>query len=279
MSAVSISVYSYLNPNTFLADNWTAVKLKNNSLSIRILAKELGLGAHGPLHQMLVGKRQISKNMVPKIADYFKLNEDETLYFDFLVKLSHASDSKAVNYYTMMMRKLAPKKGESFRQIVDFSLQKSPLNYFILELANLRELPNDWKIIQKRLALKFDQKEIQEAIKVLIDAKRLEIKNKILVPTENENYTSIPDTLNLAARNNHIELCRLAAEAIESQALSEREYNAYTFNIDQNQLPEIKKALRKFVTSLADKFEIKDAQKANASYNLNLHFFKVANIE
>lgn len=275
---VASSVYSYLNPNTFLADQWTAVKEKNASVSVRVLAKALGLGAHGPLHQMLIGKRQISKNIVPKIADYFQLNEDETMYFDFLVKLSHANDSKAVDYYTSMMRKLVPKKSESFRQIVDFSFQKSPLNFFILELTHLSELPNDWKIIQKRLVFNYSQKDIQNSVKTLIDSNRVEVKNKILVPLEADNYTSVPDTVNFAARNCHKELCNVAATALETQDLDVREFNAYTFNMDQKQLPEIKKAIRKFIAGLATKYELKN-DEANATYNLNVHFFKVANKE
>lgn len=273
-----ISVFDYLNPSAYLQDVWKANKKNAREGSVRTVAKEIGLSAHGPLHQMLIGKRKISKNLVPKLAQFFKLSDDETLYLDFLVKLSHAKDSKAVDFYTSMMKRVVPKKSNTFKQIVDFSFQKSPINFFILELASLVKLPNDWKVIQKHLVRSYNEKEIKDSIKILIESNKIVVEGKYLVRKDTDNFTSIPDTLNLASRNCHKEFCSIASEALDSQPLEDREFNTYTLNIDVEKLPEIKKYLRKVIANFSAKFE-ENGKNANATYNLNLQLFKIANKE
>lgn len=271
------TIFDYSDPNTFLRDKWTELKLKNPHLSVRSWAQFLEMGAHSPLHQMILGNRKISQSYVPKFVKYFDLNNKEALYFDLLVKFSKAQTIEETNFHLEKLKELRPKKEESVEILDNYEIQKEPLHFFIMERAELADLPNDFKIVREKLAFNYTSFEVKTAIQLLIDAGQLMVnENNMLVKTHKHLY-SAQDKKNLALVQYHQKASVFAQSAVSSQEVLEREFNGTSFNIDKNQMNEIKAEMRSFLKLMIEKYE-QPAKQGDATYQLNLQFFKVAEL-
>ncbi|MCO4754796.1 MAG: TIGR02147 family protein [Bacteriovoracaceae bacterium] len=272
---LSKSIFNYDDPNLFIKERWDYLKKENPRLSVRSWAKYLDLNAHGPLHQMLQGKRKISPSYIPKFIQYFKMNDKESFYFDVLVKFSRAQTSTEADFYLETLRELRPEDAISVEILDHYEIQKDPIHFFITELALLTELPNDFKFIQKKLNFKYNSIEVKHALELLISSGLLEVTKSNTLRKTSKHLYSTQDKKNLALVQYHKKLCTMAHAAVEGQDVLEREFNASAFNIEKDKMPEIKKEIREFLNHIIAKYETPEGE-GDATYQMNLQLFKVA---
>lgn len=268
------SIYEYSNPNQFFKDRWSDLKRKRPELSVRSLANFLDLNSHGSIHQMLSGKRKIGQAYIPKISQYLGLEDKERLYFDILVRFSRANTVEETNFYLETMKELKPKEVPSMEILNNYEIQREPLYFFIMELAELEELVNDHVYIAKKMVLKYSSFEIKGAISFLIENGFLIQNSQNVLKKLHKHLYSKQDKRNLALVQYHQKLSSLAHYAVEKQNIHEREFNGSAFNIDTNSLLMIKEDIRDFLASMIKKYE-SPSLEGNATYQFNLQFFKV----
>jgi uncharacterized protein (TIGR02147 family) len=269
------SIFDYSDPNLYLKDKWELSKRDNSHLSIRTLANFLELGSHGPLHQMLLGKRKITQSYIPKIAEYFGLNERECIYFDTLVKFSRSQTVQETNFYFETLKELRPKNVDSVEILNNYEIQRNPIHFFIMELSELMELPNDYKLIKAKFVVPYTVLEVKRALEILIEAGHMTVNDHGFLKKTHKHLYSTQDKANMALVQYHKKLCYLAHSAIETQAVLEREYNGSSFNIEKSKFPEIKENIRKFLIEMIEKHE-SPTQQGQSTYQLSLQFFKIA---
>jgi uncharacterized protein (TIGR02147 family) len=269
------SVYEYNDPNLFFKERWEHLKLKRPELSVRSLANYLELKAHGPLHQMLQGKRKIGQSYIHKIADYLHLTEREKLYFDLLVKFSRSKSVSESDFYLETLKEIKPKNLPSMEIVDNFEIQKEPLHYFIMEMAEFGKLTNDHMIIRKRLLVNYTSFEVKAAIGLLLANGYLVEDEKGMLNKTQKHLFSLQDIKNIALVKYHQKLLVLSHSAIENQDVLEREYNGTAFNISKKRLPQIKEEMREFMMQMIAKYE-EPKGSGDSTYQLNLQFFKVA---
>jgi uncharacterized protein (TIGR02147 family) len=269
------SIYEYSDPNLFFKEKWGQLKLKRPELSVRSLSNYLGLKAHGPLHQMLLGKRKIGQSYIHRIADYLQLTEKEKTYFDVLVKFSRAKNISEADFYLETLKSLKPKDLESIEIVDNFDIQKEPLHFFIMEMAEIEHLTNNYMLIRKKLLANYTSFEIKCAIEILkVNGYLIENEKGILSKTQKHLY-SLQDIKNLALVKYHQKALSLAHAAIENQNVLEREYNGTCFNISKEKLPEIKSEIREFIKQIITKYE-EPKYSGDSTYQLSVQFFKIA---
>ena len=269
------TVFEYMDPNVFLKDRWEALKLEKPQLSLRSLSHYFNVSSHTSIHQMILGKRKISQQYVVKFSEYFSLTEKEAEYFDCLVKFSKEMEGAAKNHFFDKLQSLRPKKIESIMIMKNFEIQKNPIHGYIMELTELMDTPNNYGFIQKKLKVNYNSFDIKKAVELLTEEKFLATDEKGFLRKVHKNLYSTQDVRNQALVEYHKTLCEHASKAIESQGIKDREYNAYTFNIEKEKLGSIKQDIRNFISELSIRYE-KNINEANATYQFSSQFFQIA---
>ena len=89
-----MDTFSYLSSSKLLKDSFLLKKERSPSFSIRAWAKTLGLNSHGPLQQVLAGKRALPKKYLPAIKKSLSLTKKELDYLSLLIDLEKSSSEE-----------------------------------------------------------------------------------------------------------------------------------------------------------------------------------------
>jgi uncharacterized protein (TIGR02147 family) len=85
-----VNIYNYKCANKYFADKWMVLRANGERYSIRSISRNLGITSHSILHEIIHGRRKISKKYIEKISLLFNLKKNELEYFELLVYSSFA---------------------------------------------------------------------------------------------------------------------------------------------------------------------------------------------
>ncbi|MGE3611067.1 MAG: TIGR02147 family protein [Bacteriovoracaceae bacterium] len=267
------SVYNYIDPAEFLRVNWEKKKIFNPNFSLRAWSKNLSMEAHGPLHQMLSGKRTIPKKYVQGFCKSLELSAKEALYFETMVDLQRAKSLEQKEFYTQRLKTLSPKPLLQMKEIDTYKYLKNPLCTILLELSTLNGFKADVDWIKNAIRIDAQKADIQAAIDTLLALDLIQIENGAFIKKQQHLYSK-QDVKDLGLREYHKSVCDMAKEQIEKQDIEDREYNAYAISVRRESIPKAKKLIREFMSEFAKEIE---ASQGNAErlYHLNIQFFEI----
>jgi len=270
-------IFNYNEVSSFLKDFHSYKKMKNEKFSLRAWAKNIGLSTPTILHNILSGKRKITKNLIPQITRSLKLDSSESTYFDLLVDYCRLEDEELKDYYSKKMSILKKIRSLNHHEMMNFELLSHPLYAAILEMTTLKdfELSHQW--IKDRLIESFSLKEIELALKSLSRAGLLEEKSNDLDQKVKKSYDHLSNYFDIsssAVQAFHERSSILASKAIHQQSLDEREFSAFAFNIEKSNLPLMKNEMREFVKRMISKYESEEGI-GDSTYMLNTQLFKL----
>lgn len=272
LESAKSNLFSYLDPQQFLSDYWESKQQKNQKLSIRSWARQMGIRAHNPLYEMVRGKRRVSKRYVPVLSRYFGFNSKEQIYFESMIELQRSKTSSGREFYINIMESIAPKRMIPLWKMDSFRFLSRPIHMILLEMSVLKNFNPSPRWIKKALKKKTTLNEIESAIETL---HHLGLITKDSVgrwqKTHEHNYSKI-DHPDEALRKYQAGVLELAAEALEDQALEKREYNSFSFNIESSRISEAKKAIRKMINDFIVEFEA-SPNNGDQTYHLSCQFF------
>jgi len=267
-----LDIYNYTSASRFLKDCWHEKNKKNPSFSLRAWARNLGFKSHSPLHLMLAGKRSIPKKYVPAFVEYFDFSSKEEIYFESLIELERAGDPAKKEFYLKRLRGLSPRPPVRMVEVEHFTCLRDPLHIIIMEMTALKGFKPEPKWIQSRVSYKVSLNDIEEAIDRLIGLGLLKENADGSLARTHAHITNRADIADRAVQEYHGNVSKLAAESVFAQALSEREYNAYSLNIKKSRMPRAKEMIREFVKRFIREVEAAPSE-GEETYHLNVQFF------
>lgn len=268
-----LSIYEYIDVSKFLEDALEDKKARNASFSIRSWAHQLGMKSHGPLYAMMKKKRNIPKKFVPILIKNLKLNGKEAKFFELLVDLSRSKSVEEKDFYLEKLQALSPKELREVSDIEAYKYITEPLHIIIAEMTELSEFKNSVGWIKQRLRPNVNMKDIESIIERLINLGILKKEGKNLKKQVQHIYTA-KEVMSKAVQEYHKRMGALAIEEVSKQDITEREFNAISFNIDPKDLPKIKEQIREFSDQLVQNYESK-SKKGKETYHLNVQFFSL----
>lgn len=271
----NINIFLYLEVSQFLQDVWLKKQTKNKSLTIRSWAQNLGLKHHNAWYEMVKGKRNIPKALIPTIIQNVGLSVDEGIFFELLVDLKKAKTTELKHFYLERMKTIAPRGLTSIKELESFKYLENPLHLFVAELINIKGFVPKAEWMAEVLNNKYSVESIHEIIDRLLVLKLITIEPDGTFKKRFQHTYSKSDVSDLALKKYHQSLMNLASEKIMSEPVEEREYNAVCFCIDRKNLQKIKKRQRDFVKSLISEFETAPG-KGESLYQLNMQFFPLS---
>ncbi|RYZ77547.1 MAG: TIGR02147 family protein [Proteobacteria bacterium] len=213
---------------------------KNPSYSLRSFAKTLGTSP-ALLSLVLNRRRPISMKFQKKLADVLGIT---------------AEASKLPSLDTISLR--------------DLEMSQSPLSYAVLSLIETFDFKSDVNWIAKRLNVSVH--EVKSVLSSMEDSGLIETSTKVwkalTAPVRISNKLSSAFTRRFQA-----ELIAKALKSLEDDSIQVRDHSSITFAVNIDDLPEIKKEIRKFRLALSEKYESK--KKLTEVYNLTVQLTPV----
>jgi len=269
-----IDIFSYTDPSLYLRDQWLLKKKKNGNFSIRAWAFNLGIKSHSQLHQMLYAKRSIPKKYIPCLIKNLALTKKESDYFELLLDIQQAKTNEEKSFHLDKIKAIPRKDKIVFEEIEHYEMIKNPLHFFLLEMIELENQILPIEKIKEQLCFPYSLAEIKRALETLMRLGLItEFSPGKYQKTENHFYTK-NDIPSMAIREHHKEMANLSKIAIDTQDVSEREFNATTFNIDPADLPRAKELIREFREKFMSELS-QTPQKNKSTYQFNMNFFAV----
>jgi uncharacterized protein (TIGR02147 family) len=266
------NIYTYIDYRKFLLDVIAEKKLTNPRFSCRQLSKRLGVSA-ATFVRILNGKRNVSKKLLPKFIDYFKLRERAAEYFSLLVEMAHV--------------KGAEKKNIAYKKILDFRSERinniAPQEYSLFEqnyLIALREIIDikgdikDFESLGKSLRPEVSGREAKKGLQTLLNL-------KMIAEGENKRYYA-PETLlttgekweSVAIQGYQSEMIKLADNALMKYPKDERDISTLTVGVSSEEIVRIKEILRQARQEILAVAE--HSQSREYVYQLNVQLFPMS---
>lgn len=273
---MGLSIFEYENPALFLRDSWNKKRAFNKNFTLRAWATQLGISSHGTFYQMVQGTRPLPKRYVRPLSKSLNLSPKESLYLETLIEFTSAKTMEHKSYCKERLHDLAPGEKLSFHEIETFNFLKNPLNGAIIELTGLKDFHFDVEWIQNRLVIKATQQEIQRSIQLLLELKLLQkTDDGKLMRAHGHIYTK-QDVRSEALQEYHRNVLALGTEAVGTQAVEKREFNATAMGIKMKDLPAIKEDIRTFMNDFIKKYEATDGT-SDEVYQLAIQFYGLSN--
>lgn len=240
----------------------------NAYYSLRSFARSLGLNP-GELSEVIRGKRALSLKSALTISKALKLSPAETEHWLKLLQNDKILRSKRKQPLNSLATE--DKAKHTLLSVDFFRLVSDWLCFAILNLAESDDFNWDIAWIAKR----FDV----SAAHVLTSLDLLEKAE--LIERSGHEYTVVPDYVwspdgvpSEAVKHYHRQILKKAAEAIDSQNVTERDLCGMGLAIDPKRLPEIQKEIRAFYKRITKKYETK---KNAEVYQMETITFRLSN--
>ena len=159
-------VFAYLNYRDFLRDIYAEKKSKGKTFSYRYLASKTGLKSASFFTGVLQGKRNLSPHLVLKFAAAFKLNKQETAFFELLVSYNQAKTHEEKKHFfdrIICLKRPAAK-------IVDadkYGFYEKWYYSAIREIAGVRPFRDDYVKLARSLTPAITAAEAKQAVELL----------------------------------------------------------------------------------------------------------------
>jgi uncharacterized protein (TIGR02147 family) len=271
----SMKVYQYQNPQKYLLDTLSERQKTDPRFSIRLWAKEMALPSPSLLIMILQGTRPLRLKHVDFLFRGLRLNTSEQLYFRAMIQLANAESFEEKQLCELWLAELNPAEHVRIKEIDEYTILSKWIHFTILAMTNLKNFKGTAEEIYQKLGKKVSIHEIRSALIRLQEAGFLRLNEETKKLECVNRATSTRDDLAIpAAHEYYRQVFRLAEDAIQSQSVLEREFQALAIAIPHEKLPLAKEMIRRFRSQFTQAM-VPEHATADDVYQLNLQFFRL----
>lgn len=259
------NIYNYKDFREFFQDFIHYKKSSNPFWSYGLWAKDLGLTGASTLSMIMSGKRNPSTKLCKTFAHYFKFSQEESDYFQKLVKIQKQTknDPEMTKYLLDQDGKQEQKTSSEKPLFFDWRA------FVIRELTKLEDFKEDMAWVRRRLDNKLSEQEIEDVIEKLIEHGalsrsedgRLEATKQVILPGDNIKRED--------AKSFHTEISELSKRSFDI-AIERRALNSSTLSVDSSKMDQAKELIRNFQIEFSNLME---EETGDEVYQLNIQFF------
>ena len=267
----AVNIKEYIDYRMYLKSYFDHKKSVNPNWSYGVWANRLGLKSTSSLTKIITGNREPGEDITSKMISFFQFDSVEGQYFNDLIRLSKIKDDPRLKM--MLMERMGREYPDAHLHIMDDRSIEIISNWFgltIREMVKLSDFIEDSAWIQKRLMFDVSQDDITKTITDLLHQGLIKrnATGKLIV-SEGILHTA-NDIASEGIKKYHEQMLDNAKLALRSVPLHKREFNAETFVIDINKLPEAKEFIREFKSKFTRIFEESEGKQA---YQFQVQFF------
>ncbi len=257
----------------YLLDHLNEKKKSRPGFSIGMWAKRLGLKSTASLSKVLNGERDAGTQLVNKLIQYFKMDEQSSLQFKNSVVVSKLKVDKETKkkIISSLMSPLASQKVNAKVINADYqNLLKSPL-----PLA-LRELSRTAFFTLKEFGAIFPDytgKEIKAAVDLLLQLNMIQKSEKSKYTAQVEHVSTTDDISSGVIQAYHKTCLRQAAKKVTETSVLEREFQALMFLMNSSDMPKYKEKIRDFLNTIENDIQ---PESVDQLYQMQIQFYPLS---
>ena len=247
-------VFDYLDYRAFLKDMFLYRKEQVRHFSYRFFSRKSGFKSPNFLKLVAEGKRNLTRDSIPKIARGFDLKKQEKDFFEYLVLMNQAASHEDKNRF---YRKMMNLKGYRSIRTLEKALYDYFSNWYIPVVRELLMLEDRRQTAARVAPLLNPPITVPEAESAIASLEKLALIRKDASgkwePID-RNLTTGPEIKSLVIANFHREMIRLAGESLERYPAKERDITGLVLSVRKDRMDEIKQktaAFRKELLELA----------------------------
>lgn len=265
------SILEYDEFKSYFSDLQSRFPGKKRKLTLNEFSDLLGYKSPRTVGMVMTGKRLPSPELTARLQGKLKLTPKESLYLQLLIRKAkinrHAKKSKSANdqdiEITEQISKLR-KPAKKIRQISSADFQKICDWYFGPLMMLISGIKNpDFNSLEKTLKNKVSRKDLESGYLLLKEIGVLDNFNAV--------QTTSLDIPSVAIRFHHTQMMDRAAQSLNEDLVTDREFVSQTFKMNSNRLIDAKKRLRDFFNEFLAEFH-DDAE--TSVYQMNSQLFR-----
>ena len=268
-------VYEHISYQSFLKGVLIERSQKNDSYSLRAMARQLGLSP-SLLSEVLNGNRHLTEENAVFVADKLGLQEKEQLYFRTLVQLGRAKKPEVKQVLLNQLQKLHPKSEVGHDLSVDHFIYVSDWHHFaLMRLMDISDFVFSPGAAAK--ALNIHPFEVDAALERLV---RLELVEKTVAGKFvklRDNVLVKAAGMNDALRKYHKQALEKTIDALSAQTPSERFTGTENITLSSDQLSEASEIYEECFKKILNLS--KKRKKGAEVYHLGIHMIRLSKIQ
>ncbi|OFZ20479.1 MAG: hypothetical protein A2X94_10730 [Bdellovibrionales bacterium GWB1_55_8] len=243
------SIFDYDDYRAYLRDVLGERRKAKRGYTIAQLSKSLGFSSHAGLAMVLTGKRELRGEYIEKCVKNLKLSLRQQLYFEAMIRADRLSTSKRkalLQEIELRSTKWEPPASCEGVRLIDFFLVQQILSLF------RGYVPLD--VVQRHFRYQVDKRDVEGVLSWMIERKFVE--KSPLGYRINRSVLMVQDEMpNASGKQFHKDCLAMAASALDSDAIEDREFQTYLVTVDSGRIPEMKRWLKKLVLEAISEFE------------------------
>lgn len=267
-----VSVYNYESPRQFLLERISADQKADPSLSVRSIARKMGLNSHALLVMLMQGKRPFRVKHATALAKGLELPSQERLYLQALIQFDGAEDLDEKKLCSLWLSELNPGRPVLTRELESYEIVSQWIHFAILSVIETHDFDPTPSAIAQRLGPKTNTAEVMAALERMKAAGLIEATAAGSYTLTSQRFTTTDGVANAGARQYHSQVMTLAQDALQSVPLSRREYQAFSISIPDAKISLAQEMIRKFRSQFAQAMGLEPGDEV---YQLNIQFFQL----
>jgi uncharacterized protein (TIGR02147 family) len=266
-------IFSYLDYRKFLLDLYAERKAKARYFSYRYLAQKTGLKSVGFFTWVLQGKRNLSPRLVLKFAEAFKLNKQETGYFELLVSYNQARSHEEKKHY---FDKIASQK-RATAKVVDPDQYEFYAKWYysaLREALGVQPFKDDFARLGKSLIPPISATEAKRSVELLEKLGLIEKDDEGRYHRKDSTLTTGENWRSLAVTHFQLQSLDLARQAMDRFSKTERDISTLTLSCSAETFARIREKLKGWRQELAEL--VKNDPRPEGVYQLNFQAFPLS---
>lgn len=272
------NIFQYSDFRKYLVDFYNYAKKNNPAFSHRYFAAKAGFASSNFLHLVMTGKRNLTKEFMPKFAKAIGLNKKEQHYFESLISFNQAKDPESKRYYLELIHTLKKDKAGTLLKDEQFEYISNWYYPVIRELVSLPHFNEDPFWIKKELGNKVTARQIKRAVEKMVKLGLLgRDENGRLLQTDTHLITE-DDIHNAAVYTFHQQMLSLAKEMLVTVDGKKREISGITLAVSEKQFAEMKRMIHDFENAILS-YMNDNPDMPESVFQLNVQFFPITGLE
>jgi uncharacterized protein (TIGR02147 family) len=269
-----INIFTYLDYRKFLKDLQEQKKRDNSVLSLRYLAREIGIDS-GYISKIIAGQRHVSLSLAKKIAVFFQLDKKQTIYFCLLVQFAKAKTQteKSRHYEQLLTFKTSPAAVLTEKQ---YGLFDNWYNLAVRETIACFVFKGDFADLGKRISPPISEAKARKSVATLEKLGLVRKNGDGVYERVEPVWTTDRDIESVAVNRLQIAMLNLAKEAYDRFPRAVRDMSTLTLSVSKEEY----KTMAADLAAMRNKFltMARNCKNPDRVYHLDLALFPLSRL-
>lgn len=200
-------------------------------------------------------EKNLTANNIIRFAKGLNLTEDESEYFEALVNFNQAKDNLEREYYHERVLRIRDRRnfvGNTRRTLEEYEFEcvSNWLHHAVMVLTNVSDFRESPRWIRSQLYNVVSEKEVIEILEALQALQLIARDTQGRLYQTKKRVKTKPDLQRASSKTFYENLFKRAQQSLELEKPDKREMNTFFVGLSEEQLPELKSRVRKFMGSL-----------------------------